>query len=117
MVWVGPRASPPRAMAVVLVSQKQSRLPGRAWMPGRMFAGRSSVTRGGPGALRARLLSVFGRSAAPSLGLGILVAASFIVVETLVMLLLRQLSPLEVFGTLYLLGVVVVSTVWAWSWR
>ena len=50
--------------------------------------------------------------AAPSLGLGILVAASFIVVETLGMLLLRQLSPQEVFGTLYLLGVVVVSTVW-----
>ena len=62
--------------------------------------------------MRARLLSVFGRPAAPSLGLGILVAASFVVVETLGMLVLRQLSPLEVFGTLYLLGVVVVSTVW-----
>jgi signal transduction histidine kinase len=62
--------------------------------------------------MRERLLSVFGRPAAPSLGLGILVAASLIVVETLVMLLLRQLAPLEVFGTLYLLGVVVISTVW-----
>jgi signal transduction histidine kinase len=62
--------------------------------------------------MRARLLSVLGRSAAPSLGLGILVAASFLLVETLGMVLLRQLSPQEVFGTLYLLGVVVVSTVW-----
>ena len=62
--------------------------------------------------MRARLQSVFGRPAAPSLGLGILVAGSFIVVETPGMLVLRQLYPLEVFGTLYLLGVVVVSTVW-----
>jgi K+-sensing histidine kinase KdpD len=62
--------------------------------------------------MRARLRRCSGAPAAPSLGLGILVAGSFIVVETLGMLVLRQLSPLEVFGTLYLLGVVVVSTVW-----
>ncbi|MDT4984195.1 MAG: hypothetical protein QOF95_1685 [Pseudonocardiales bacterium] len=62
--------------------------------------------------MRARLLSVLRRPAAPSLGLGILVAASFIVVETLAVLLLKQLDPQEAFETLYLLGVVVVSTVW-----
>src|ERR1700750_2633847 len=99
-------------MAVVLVSQKQSPLPGRAWKPGRIFAGRISDARVGPGAMRARLRSVLGGPAVPSLGLGILVAASFMVAETLGMLLLTQLSPQEVFGTIYLLGVVVVSTVW-----
>jgi len=62
--------------------------------------------------MRARLLSVLGRPAAPSLVLGIVVAASCIVVETLVVLLLKQLDPQEAFETLYLLGVLVVSTVW-----
>ena len=62
--------------------------------------------------MRARLLSVLGRPAAPSLVLGIVVAASCIVVETLAVLLLKQLDPQEAFETLYLLGVVVVSTVW-----
>jgi len=45
--------------------------------------------------------------------LGIVVAAAFIVVETVAMLLLKQLDPQEAFETLYLLGVVVVSAVWA----
>jgi signal transduction histidine kinase len=48
----------------------------------------------------------------PSLALGIVVAASFIVLETLGVVLLKLLEPNEVFGTLYLLGVVVVSTGW-----
>src|ERR1700694_4348399 len=48
----------------------------------------------------------------PSLVLGIVVAASFNVVETLAGLALKQLDPQDAFETLYLLGVVVVSTVW-----
>ena len=39
-------------------------------------------------------------------------AAVFIVVETVAVLLLKQVEPQEAFETLYLLGVVVVSTVW-----
>jgi hypothetical protein len=42
------------------VSQKRSRLPGGAWMPGRIFAGRRFDTRVGPRAMRARLLSAAG---------------------------------------------------------
>ena len=57
------------------------------------------------------MLSVLRRPTAPSLVLGIVVAASFIVVETLAVLLLKQLDPQEAFETLFLLGVVVVSTV------
>jgi len=53
------------------------------------------------------------RPTAPSLVLGIVVAASFIVVETLAVLVLKQLDPQEAFETLYLLGVVAVSTVWS----
>jgi signal transduction histidine kinase len=94
------------------VSQKRSRLPGRAWMSGRIFAGRTSNARVGPQSVRARLLSVLRRPTAPSLVLGIVVAASFIVVETVAVLLLKQLDPQEAFETLYLLGVVAVSTVW-----
>jgi K+-sensing histidine kinase KdpD len=58
------------------------------------------------------LLSVLRRATAPSLVWGIVVAASFIVVETLAVLLLKRLDPQEAFETLYLLGVLVVSTVW-----
>jgi K+-sensing histidine kinase KdpD len=62
--------------------------------------------------MRTRLLSVLRRPTAPSLDWGIAVAASFIVVETLAVLLLKRLDPQEAFVTLYLLGVWVVSTVW-----
>jgi signal transduction histidine kinase len=94
------------------VSQKRSRLPGWASMPGRISAGRTSEAGVGPPAMRTRLLSALKRPTTPSLVVGIVVAASFIVVETLAVLLLKQLNPQEAFETLYLLGVVVVSTLW-----
>ena len=48
----------------------------------------------------------------PSLALGIVVAGSFIILETLGVMLLKHLAPNEAFYTLFLLGVVVVSTGW-----
>jgi signal transduction histidine kinase len=48
----------------------------------------------------------------PSLALGIVVAASFIVLETLAVIGLKHLAPREAFETLFLLGVFVVSTGW-----
>jgi signal transduction histidine kinase len=60
-----------------------------------------------------RAHSLLRRPTTPSPVLGIVVAAAFIVVETVAMLLLKQLDPQEAFETVYLLGVVVVSTVWA----
>ena len=39
-------------------------------------------------------------------------AACFIAVESFGVILLRRLAPHEAFGTLYLLGVLIVSTVW-----
>ena len=94
---------------LVLVSQK--RLPLRGWrMPGRIFTGRTSDPGVGLRATRAH--SLLRRPTAPSPVLGIVVAAVFIVVETVAVLLLKQVEPQEAFETLYLLGVVVVSTVW-----
>ena len=80
-------------------------------MAGRIFAGRTSDPGVGLRATRAH--SLLRRPTTPSPVLGIVVAAAFIVVETVAMLLLKQLDPQEAFETLYLLGVVVVSTVWA----
>jgi PAS domain S-box-containing protein len=66
--------------------------------------------------MRARLLRLLIRPAAPSLALGSAVAASFIVVETLVVCLLNEVTGTAGrFGTLYLLGVLVVSTVWGFG--
>jgi signal transduction histidine kinase len=84
-------------------------LPG--WrMAGRIFAGRTSDPGVGLRATRAH--SLLRRPTAPSPVLGIVVAAVFIVGQTVAVLLLKQVDPQEAFETLYLVGVVVVSTVW-----
>jgi signal transduction histidine kinase len=59
----------------------------------------------------ARLL----RSARPPVWLGLVVAAAFIVVESVVVLLLKQVAPGSAFGVVYLVGVLVVSTVWGFG--
>jgi hypothetical protein len=46
---------------------------------------------------------------------GLVVAASFIVVETVVVLLLKQVAPGSAFGVVYLAGVLVVSTTWGFG--
>jgi two-component system NarL family sensor kinase len=69
-------------------------------------------TRIGPQAISARVRSLLTADRALSAGLGIAVAACFIAVESFGVILLRRLAPHEAFGTLYLLGVLVVSTVW-----
>jgi signal transduction histidine kinase len=46
---------------------------------------------------------------------GLVVAASFIAVESVVVLLLKQFAPANAFGVVYLLGVLVVSTVWGFG--
>ncbi|MBA0047989.1 DUF4118 domain-containing protein [Mycobacteroides sp. LB1] len=54
----------------------------------------------------------FRPGAPPSATLGILVAAGFLVSETVAALLLRQIAPTERMGTIYLLGILVVSAIW-----
>jgi signal transduction histidine kinase len=69
----------------------------------------------GPAPLRARLVSVLLRPTAPPLALGLAVAASLISAETLLVYLLKQVAPHEVFGVLYLIGVLVISTGWGFG--
>ncbi|HEY1441028.1 MAG TPA: GAF domain-containing protein, partial [Mycobacterium sp.] len=55
---------------------------------------------------------LLGTTEAPPLWIGIVVAAVFIVVETLLVLLLRHRNPGEAFEPIYLFGILVVSAVW-----
>ena len=57
-------------------------------------------------------MSLLVRPTAPSLWLGVAVAASFIVAETLLVHLLMGVAPGNTFGAVYLLGVLVVSARW-----
>src|SRR4051794_33752260 len=85
-------------------------------MPGRILAGSGSDAGFVPRTVRSRVLTLLGRLRAPSLVLGITVAASFIVVETLVVCSLNVVTGTTGrFGTLYLLGVLVVSAVWGYG--
>jgi signal transduction histidine kinase len=66
-----------------------------------------------PGAsLTARLLAFVVRPTAPPVWVGILVAAVFIVCETLVVHRLQEIAPENAFGVLFLIGVLVVSAGW-----
>jgi signal transduction histidine kinase len=65
--------------------------------------------------MRTRLLSLLLRPTSPSLTLGIVVAASLIGAETLLVYVLKQIAPMSPFGVIYLLGVLVVSTVWGFG--
>jgi PAS domain S-box-containing protein len=85
-------------------------------MPGHILAGSGSDAGFIPRTVRLRVLTLLGRMRAPSLVLGITVAASFIVVETLVVCSLNVVTGTTGrFGTLYLLGVLVVSAVWGYG--
>jgi PAS domain S-box-containing protein len=57
-------------------------------------------------------LSVVAGSKAPPVKWGLVVAASLIGAETLVVYPLKLLAPASTLGVVYLLGVVVVATVW-----
>jgi PAS domain S-box-containing protein len=98
------------------VTQKRSGRSGPAWMPGRILAGSGSDAGFIPRTVRLRVLTLLGRLRAPSPVLGIAVAASFIVVETLLVCSLNVVTGTTGrFGTLYLLGVLVVSAVWGYG--
>ncbi|MFG2042816.1 DUF4118 domain-containing protein [Dactylosporangium sp. NPDC048998] len=64
--------------------------------------------------MRGRLAAWLTRPSPPPLAVGITVGAGFIVVETLLVYPLRQVAPVEALAIVYLVGVLVVSTVWGW---
>jgi K+-sensing histidine kinase KdpD len=47
--------------------------------------------------------------------LGLVVAASFILVESVAVLLLKQVAPGSAFGVVYLIGILVVAPVWGFG--
>src|SRR5260221_624769 len=52
------------------------------------------------------------RQRPPPMAVGVLAGIACVVVETLLIYLLRQVAPASSLGVFYLLGVLVVSTVW-----
>src|SRR3979490_2643818 len=69
----------------------------------------------GAASVRVRPVALLLRATRPPVLLGLVVAASFIVVESVVVLLLKNVAPGDAFGVLYLVGVLVVSTVWGFG--
>jgi hypothetical protein len=64
--------------------------------------------------MRPSLVSLRMRPTAPPIWLGIAVAASLIVIETVAVVDLKRLTG-QPFGTLYIVDVMVVSTVWGFG--
>jgi signal transduction histidine kinase len=62
--------------------------------------------------MRISCLSLMPPQKAPALALGIVIAVSLIVLETLAVIQLKRVSPENSCGIFFLLGIVVVSTVW-----
>jgi len=62
--------------------------------------------------VRTRPLSLLLRPTPPPTGVGLLVAAAFVALETLVAFPLREVAPATSLGVVYLIGVLVVSTAW-----
>ena len=92
------------------MTQKRSRLPG--WMTGATSAGGTSDTHVAQAPVRARLVSLLLRPTPPPLVVGLGVAASFIVAETLCVYVLNQVAPGNPQGVVFVLGVLVVSAGW-----
>ena len=107
MLQVGAQASPPTYVSLVM-TQKLSRLPG--WMRGGISARGASDGPAEP--LRARVLSLLLRPITPPLALGVVVAAVMIAAESLAVHLLARVVTGNLFGVVFVLGVLVISLVW-----
>jgi signal transduction histidine kinase len=76
---------------------------------------RSSDLAAGSPPMSARLVGLLVRPTAPPLAVGIGVAATFIVAETVLVYLLEKIFPGMPFGVVFLLGVLVVSAGWGFG--
>jgi signal transduction histidine kinase len=63
----------------------------------------------------ARVPPLLLRPTAPPLALGLVVSASIIAAESVLVYLLKQAVPGNIFGVVFLLGVLVVATVWGFG--
>ena len=62
-----------------------------------------------------RIMPLLVRPTPPPLWRGLVAAAALIGVETVVVVLLKHLAPTMAFGTVFLLGVLLVGTVWGFG--
>jgi PAS domain S-box-containing protein len=77
--------------------------------------GQVHTSDGGFQRVGARLLALLVRSTAPPLWLGVVLAVAMLVAETLVVVLLKQITSMDEYGVIYLLGVLLVATVWGFA--
>jgi signal transduction histidine kinase len=92
------------------MTQRRSRLPG--WLPGGMSARGASDARLVSASMRARVLSGLLRPTSPPLMLGLAVGALLIAAESALVYLLKEVAPGNIFGVVFLLGVLLVATLW-----
>jgi signal transduction histidine kinase len=98
------------ARAAVADRRRQAEPPAELARP--MPPRHSSADEISPQSRHVGFLSLVLPRRAPSIAAGIVVATAAIAVETLLVLLLQRQSPGEAFEPIYLLGVLVISTVW-----
>ncbi|MDT5314932.1 MAG: hypothetical protein QOE74_3952 [Mycobacterium sp.] len=96
------------------MTQKRRRLPGSDGTSGRPLGHRISDAGLRARVMRPSFVSLMMRPTAPPIWLGIAVAASLMVVETVAVIYLKQLTG-QPFGTLYMVDVLVVSMVWGFG--
>jgi PAS domain S-box-containing protein len=96
------------------MTQKRARLPGSDETSGRRLADRIADARLRLRVMRPSFVSLLMRPTAPPIWLGLVVAASLLVIETVAVIYLRQLTG-KPFGTIYMISVLVVSTVWGFG--
>ena len=96
------------------MTQKSPRLPGSDGTSPRRLRDRISDAGLRLRVMRPTFVSLMMRPTAPPIWLGIAVATSLIVVETFAVVYLKQLTG-QPFGTLYMVDVLVVSTIWGFG--
>ena len=75
----------------------------------------AQVDNGRPERPRGRVMALLVRPTPPPLWRGLVAAAAFIGAETVVVVLLRHFAPTNAFGTVSLLGVLVVGAAWGFG--
>ncbi|MDT5133023.1 MAG: hypothetical protein QOE41_2334, partial [Mycobacterium sp.] len=55
------------------------------------------------------------RPAPPPLWLGVVVAVAVVLMETMVVVVLKKIAPMDAFNLVYLLGVLVIATAWGFG--
>ncbi len=96
------------------MTQKRPRLPGSDETSARPFADRIADARLRLRVMRPSFVSMMMRPTAPPIWLGVVVAGSLLVGRDLAVVYLKQLTG-QPFGTLYMVDVLVVSTVWGFG--